>query len=54
MKKIERFDANKIQSLENAVIENPLPSKLNKLKKNNVEAFFYWNEISRLKVKFSD
>ncbi|GHT53530.1 hypothetical protein AGMMS49982_16700 [Bacteroidia bacterium] len=45
---IKHFDRNDIQSLQNAVIEIPLPTKLNKLKKSNIEAFFYWHEISKL------
>lgn len=31
-----------------AIITEPLPTKLNKLKKSNIEAFFYWNEIQKL------
>ena len=26
----------------------PLPTKLNKLKKTNIEAFYYWTEIQKL------
>ncbi|GAP73301.1 hypothetical protein SAMD00024442_78_1 [Candidatus Symbiothrix dinenymphae] len=48
---IKHFDRNDIQSLQNAVIENPLLTKLNKLKKSNIEAFFYWHEISKLTNK---
>jgi len=40
--KIERYDKNNLSELQNAAIENPLPTKLNKLKKSNTEAFFYW------------
>ena len=36
------------QQLADAIITDPLPTKLNKLKKSNVEAFFYWNEIQKL------
>ena len=32
----------KIRELENWLIENPTYNKLNKLKKTNPEAFFYW------------
>lgn len=39
---IEHFDKNDIQELQNVIIEKPLPTKLNKLKRNNIEAFFYW------------
>ena len=43
--KIEHFDKNNIQELQKITIENPLPTKLNKLKKSNIEAFFYWYKI---------
>lgn len=39
---VEHFNKENIQELQNATIENPLPTKLNKLKKSNIEAFFYW------------
>jgi hypothetical protein len=42
---VEHFDKNNIQKLQNAIIENPLSTKLNKLKKSNIEAFFYWNKV---------
>ena len=38
----EYFDKNRMQELQNAIIGNPLPTKLNKLKKSNIEAFYYW------------
>jgi len=44
------FDPQNIEPLRNAVINEPLNTKLNKLKKSNIEAFFYWNEISKLKI----
>jgi hypothetical protein len=50
---VKHFDKNKIQSLQNVVIEIPLPTKLNKLKKSNIEAFFYWYEISKLIINAS-
>ena len=40
--KIEHFDKDDIRVLHDAAIEYPLLIKLNKLKKSNVEAFFYW------------
>ncbi len=43
--KATRFDPQNMEHLREAVIREPLPTKLNKLKKTNVEAFFYWNEI---------
>ncbi len=42
------FDPHNIELLRDAVIKNPLNTKLNKLKKSNIEAFFYWNEIGKL------
>lgn len=41
--KIERFDD--IQVLKEWSIDNPELNKLNKLKKSNPEAFFYWYQI---------
>jgi hypothetical protein len=46
--KLSRFNLNDIEPLRNAIITAPLPAKLNKLKGANIEAFFYWNEISKL------
>ena len=40
--KVAHFDKKNIKELQNATIENPLPTKLNKLKKSNIEAFYYW------------
>lgn len=48
---VAHFDPNNIEILRDSIIESPLPTKLNKLKKSNIEAFFYWNEISKLKNK---
>lgn len=42
------FDPQNIEPLRNAVINEPLNTKLNKLKKSNIEAFFYWNEIGKI------
>ena len=42
---VEHFNKNSIQELQNVIIETPLPAKLNKLKKNNIEAFFYWYKV---------
>lgn len=42
------FDPQNIEPLRNAVINEPLNTKLNKLKKSNIEAFFYWNEIGQI------
>ena len=46
--KVEHFDKNNIQELEKATIENPFLTKLNKLKKSNIEAFFYWYKIDEI------
>ncbi|MDR0829105.1 MAG: nucleotidyl transferase AbiEii/AbiGii toxin family protein [Prevotellaceae bacterium] len=45
---VKHFDENLSFLLDNEKIELPLPTKLNKLKKNNLEAFFFWNEIHKL------
>ena len=42
---VEHFNKDKIVDLQDKTIENPLPTKLNKLKKNNTEAFFYWWKV---------
>jgi len=44
---IEHFAPQKIEQLRDPVIKEPMNTKLNKLKKSNIEAFFYWNEISK-------
>ena len=45
------FDTQNIELLRDAVITEPLNTKLNKLKKSNIEAFCYWYEIEKLKNK---
>ena len=45
---ISRFDPQNVEYLREAVPREPSPTKLNKLKKTNVEAFFYWNEIGKI------
>jgi len=42
---VEHFDKNNIHELQNSMIETPLQTKLNKLKKSNIEAFFYWHKV---------
>ncbi len=42
------FNPQNIDSLRDAVIKDPLHTKLNKLRKSNIEAFFYWNEIGKI------
>lgn len=43
--KIEHFDKNNISELQEVIIDHLLPTKLNKLKKENIEAFYYWWKI---------
>jgi len=45
---VKHYDANDVSELAGATISDPLPTKLNKLKRQNVEAFFYWNEMQKL------
>ena len=44
---VRHFDTSSIQELVSATIADSKLSKLNKLKKSNVEAFFYWYEVSK-------
>lgn len=46
---VNHFDPNNIEPLRNATITEPLHPRLNRLKRTNIEAFFYWNEISKIK-----
>ena len=45
---VHHFDKANVPALLDAVISDPLPTKFNKFKKSNIEAFFYWNEIQKL------
>ena len=45
---VSHFDPQNVEHLRDAVIREPMPTKLNKLKKTNVEALFYWNEIGEI------
>lgn len=45
---VKHYDSSKVGLLAHAELQSPLPTKLNKLKKTNTEAFFYWNEIQKL------
>ena len=49
--KVEHFDKSGISKLQNVTIEKPLPTKLNKLKKSNIEAFFYWSKAFEILKK---
>jgi hypothetical protein len=45
---VEHFDPQNIEPLRDATIREPMTTKLNKLKKTNIEAFFYWHKISKI------
>ena len=45
---VKHYNPEEVSALADAVIQSPLPTKLNKLKKSNTEAFFYLNEIQKL------
>ena len=42
---VNHYSPEKFSELTSAVLHQPLPTKLNKLKKTHPEAFFYWWEI---------
>ena len=45
---VHHFALGSEQQLVDAIISEPLPTKFNKFKKSNIEAFFYWYEIQKL------
>ena len=45
---VHHYTPGNEQQLADAVITAPLPTNFNKLKKSNIEAFFYWNEVQKL------
>lgn len=45
---LNHFTPDRLQEIANTTITAPLPTKFNKFKKSNIEAFFYWNEIQKL------
>jgi hypothetical protein len=45
---VHHYDPDKLGDLAAQTIQQPLPTKLNKLKKTHPEAFFYWNEIQSM------
>lgn len=45
---IKHYNPSEANLLVNVTIHSPLSTKLNKLKKTNAEAFFYWSEIQKL------
>ena len=48
---IKHYNPGESSMLADAVIQSPMPTKLNKLKKTNTEAFFYLNEIQKLQLQ---
>lgn len=48
---VEHFDPQNIEPLREANINEPMPKRLNILKKTNIEAFFYWYKISNIKTQ---
>ena len=45
---VKHYNPSEANLLVNVTIQPPLSTKLNKLKKTNAEAFFYWSEIQKL------
>lgn len=45
---VYRYENTPIEEWKNAVIDQVLSNKLNKLKKSNPEAFFYWWQVDKL------
>lgn len=43
--KIRHYNPDNLSKLSSQLLQLPIPTKLNKLKKTHPEAFFYWNEI---------
>jgi len=52
LKTVIHFDKNKIYELQKATIEIPSLMKLNKLKKSNIEAFFYWYKTYEILINY--
>lgn len=46
--KIRHYNPDNLSELSSQLLQLPIPTKLNKLKKTHPEAFFYWNEIQQL------
>ena len=45
---VHRFESTPIDEWKDAVIGEVLTNKLNKLKKSNPEAFFYWWQVDKV------
>ena len=48
LNEVKHYNPAEVSLLADAMIQSPRSTKLNKLKKTNTEAFFYWNEIQKL------
>ncbi len=48
---VRRYESTPIDEWKDAVIGEVLTNKLNKLKKSNPEAFFYWWQVDKLLVQ---
>lgn len=44
---VRHYNPDNLRELSSQELQFPMPTKLNKLKKTQPEAFFYWNEIMR-------
>jgi hypothetical protein len=47
---VHHYSPNDIDNLALEVLQEPIPTKLNKLKKTRPEAFFYWCEVQKLQT----
>ena len=45
---VNHFNPDYTSDLSGKEITSPLPTKLNRLKKTNIEAFYYWSEVQKL------
>lgn len=45
---VNHFNPDNTSDLSSTEIASPLPTKLNRLKKTNIEAFYYWSEVQKL------
>jgi len=45
---VNHFNPDNTSDLFDTEIVAPLPTKLNRLKKTNIEAFYYWSEVQKL------
>lgn len=45
---VTHYNPSETNLLADVVLQDPIPSRFNKLKKSNIEAFFYWSEIQKL------